>query len=74
MDGEWPGKVPARRPWRGKVRLKAPDHTFLVLVELLIRLRFRFAGSPMSLSWQVIDNLRIGFIYALVLEAFKVGS
>ena len=47
---------------------------FLVLVELLIRLRFRFAGSPMTLSWQVIDNLRIGFVYALVLEAFKVGS
>lgn len=46
----------------------------LVLVELVIRLRFRFVGSPVSLAWQVIDNLRIGFVYALVLEAFKVGS
>lgn len=52
----------------------ASAFTLLVLVELLIRLRFRFANSPLTLSWQVIDNLRIGFTYALVLEAFKVGS
>ena len=48
--------------------------SFVVLVELLARLRFRFANTPIPLSWQLIDNARIGFVYALALEAFKVGS
>jgi len=26
------------------------------------------------LGWLVLDNLRIGLVYAVVLEAFKLGS
>ena len=26
------------------------------------------------LGWLLLDNLRIGLVYALVLEAFKLGS
>ena len=47
---------------------------FVVFVELLIRIRFRFAGPTIPLTWQLIDNVRIGFVYAMALEAFKVGS
>ena len=46
----------------------------VVIVELLIRLRNRIKRFPLPLPWQVVDNLRIGFVYALALEAFKVGS
>jgi hypothetical protein len=27
-----------------------------------------------SLGWVVVDNLRMGVVFALVLEAFKLGS
>ena len=47
---------------------------WLVLVELLIRLRSRVVRDPLPLIWQIVDNLRIGLVYAFVLEAFKVGS
>jgi len=29
---------------------------------------------PSPLPWLALDNLRIGTIYAVVLEAFKLGS
>ena len=47
---------------------------WLVIVELLIRLRSRVVRTPVPLIWQIVDNLRIGLVYAIVLEAFKVGS
>jgi hypothetical protein len=37
----------------------------LLLCELLVLMRPR---------WRGLDNLRLGFVYAIVLEAFKVGS
>ena len=46
----------------------------LVLVELLVRLRGRLAPSQPGLGWVVLDNLRIGAVYAVVLEAFKLGT
>jgi hypothetical protein len=47
----------------------------LVLVlELLIRLRSRTVRDSVPLGWLLVDNLRIGLVYALVLEAFKLGS
>jgi hypothetical protein len=30
-------------------------------------------GEP-PLLWRVIDNLRIGLVYAVVLEAYKLGT
>ncbi|MFM7651465.1 MAG: DUF565 domain-containing protein, partial [Vulcanococcus sp.] len=42
--------------------------------ELVVRLRTRLVGERLSLGWLMLDNLRIGVMYALVLEAFKLGS
>jgi hypothetical protein len=46
----------------------------LVLVEIMVRLRTRLAGTDPGLLWTVLDNFRIGAVYALVLEGFKLGS
>ena len=46
----------------------------LALCELLIFLRQSLCKSAVPLHWRLLDNLRIGFVYAVVLEAFKVGS
>jgi len=42
--------------------------------ELMVRLRTRAITDVPSLAWVVVDNLRIGVVFALVLEAFKLGS
>lgn len=46
----------------------------VLLIELAVRLRTRLAGERPALGWLLIDNLRIGLLYAVVLEAFKLGS
>jgi hypothetical protein len=46
----------------------------LVIVELMIRLRSRFVRAAAPLGWVLCDNLRLGAVYAVVLEAFKVGT
>lgn len=46
----------------------------LLTFELLVRLRSRFVVSTPPLGWVIVDNLRIGATYALVLEAFKLGT
>jgi hypothetical protein len=46
----------------------------LLTMETLVRLRTRLMGPEPSLAWVLVDNLRIGATYALVLEAFKVGT
>ena len=48
--------------------------TTLVSCELLVLLRRRVVSSPMAFHWRLLDHLRIGLVYAVVLEAFKVGS
>jgi hypothetical protein len=45
-----------------------------LLLELLVRLRTRLVGERPGLGWIVTDNLRLGVVYAVVLEAFKLGS
>ena len=42
--------------------------------EMFVRLRSRVDRVPLPLHWQVMDNIRVGFVYSVVLEAFKVGS
>ncbi len=42
--------------------------------EALVRLRSRTVEDNPSLGWVLVDNLRIGVVFALVLEAFKLGS
>ena len=45
----------------------------ILIIELIIRLK----PSPKSkifVFWSVVDKVRIGATYALILEAFKLGS
>jgi predicted membrane protein len=46
----------------------------VLMIELAVRLRGRLAGVSPALGWKLLDNLRIGLMYAVVLEAFKLGS
>ncbi len=46
----------------------------VLLVELVVRLRGRLVKGQPALGWVMLDNLRIGVVYALMLEAFKLGS
>ena len=46
----------------------------VVLLELVVRLRSHVVQSRPSLAWVLCDNLRIGLVYAVVLEGFKLGS
>ncbi|MCT0226479.1 DUF565 domain-containing protein [Synechococcus sp. CS-1328] len=43
-------------------------------IELLVRLRTRWVRQEPPLIWVLVDNLRMGGVYAVVLEAFKLGS
>ena len=47
---------------------------WLLVIEVVVRLRSRLVADDPSLAWIVVDNLRIGLVYAVVLEAFKLGS
>jgi len=45
----------------------------IILFEIIIRMK-PLVKSNMYLLWRVLDKIRIGSIYALILEAFKLGS
>ena len=60
-------RVPGGRP--------AVVLTLVLSMELLVRLRTRVARSEEKpLLWVMLDNLRLGATYAVVLEAFKLGT
>jgi hypothetical protein len=46
----------------------------VLVIELLVRLRSRWVSGVVPLPWLVVDNVRMGAVYAVVLEAFKLGS
>jgi len=47
----------------------------LVASEVLVRLRSLGANvANPSLLRQAVDNIRVGFVFSVVLEAFKLGS
>ena len=46
----------------------------VVGLELVVRLRGRLVRERPGLGWVMVDNLRIGLVYAVVLEAFKLGT
>lgn len=46
----------------------------VLAIEILIRLRSRLVSGEPPFPWVLIDNLRIGIVYALVLEAIKLGT
>ena len=45
----------------------------IVFIEIIIRIK-PAASSKFHYLWTVVDKLRIGAIYAVILEAFKLGS
>ena len=45
----------------------------IVLIEFIIRIK-PSASSKFYYLWSVVDKVRIGAIYAVILEAFKLGS
>ena len=46
----------------------------VLVLEVLVRLRGRLVSGEPPLLWRLLDNLRIGLVYAVVLEAFKLGT
>tara|TARA_B100000073_G_scaffold257956_1_gene217864 strand:- start:917 stop:1243 length:327 start_codon:yes stop_codon:yes gene_type:complete len=45
----------------------------ILIIELIIRLK-PTSKSNLYSFWSIVDNVRIGATYALILEAFKLGS
>ena len=45
----------------------------IVFIEIIIRIK-PSSSSKYYYLWSVVDKLRIGAIYAVILEAFKLGS
>ena len=46
----------------------------VIFIECIIRFRDSIIKSKKSIFLLTVDNIRIGFVYAVVLEAFKLGS
>ena len=46
----------------------------VLILEVIVRLRSNVRPGPWPLPWLALDNLRIGPVYAVVLEAYKLGS
>ena len=45
----------------------------IVIFEIIVRIK-PLKKSNIYLIWTLIDKIRIGAVYALILEAFKLGS
>jgi len=45
----------------------------IIFIEIIIRIK-PSSSSKIYAIWSVVDKLRIGAIYAIILEAFKLGS
>ena len=45
----------------------------IVFIEIIIRIK-PSSSSKFYYLWTVVDKLRIGAVYAIILEAFKLGS
>ena len=45
----------------------------IIIFKIIIRIK-PLTKSNMYLLWMFLDKLRIGAVYALILEAFKLGS
>tara|TARA_A100000164_G_scaffold306107_1_gene282466 strand:+ start:165 stop:491 length:327 start_codon:yes stop_codon:yes gene_type:complete len=45
----------------------------IIIIELIIRIRPSPISSFFNL-WSIVDKVRIGATYAIILEAFKLGS
>ena len=59
------------------VYLKERSLTALIIVaivEITVRLRNKLNQDKLPIFIIILDNLRLGSVYAVVLEAFKLGS
>ena len=45
----------------------------IIIFEVIIRMKPQ-RNSNIYLLWMLLDKIRIGAVYALILEAFKLGS
>ena len=45
----------------------------ILFIEIIIRIK-PSSSSKIYYLWSIVDKLRIGAIYAIILEAFKLGS
>ena len=45
----------------------------IILFEIIIRMKPQI-NSNIYFVWMLLDKIRIGAVYALILEAFKLGS
>ena len=45
----------------------------IILFEIIIRMKPE-TNSNLYFVWMLLDKIRIGAVYALILEAFKLGS
>ena len=45
----------------------------ILIIELIIRIK-PSANSSLFYLWSIVDKVRIGATYAVILEAFKLGS
>ena len=45
----------------------------IILFEIIIRMKPQ-SNSNIYFVWMLLDKVRIGAVYALILEAFKLGS
>jgi len=45
----------------------------IIFIEIIIRIK-PSSNSKFYYVWTVVDKIRIGAIYAVILEAFKLGS
>jgi hypothetical protein len=59
-----------------RVNYQRPLAVFLmvIFIELLIRARTYVKREPWPLGWLALDNIRIGCVFSVVFEAFKLGS
>ena len=46
----------------------------VIVVELLVRARTYVKREPWPIGWLAIDNIRIGAVFSVVFEGFKLGS
>ena len=48
--------------------------SMVFVIELLVRARTYVKREPWPIGWLAIDNIRIGAVFSVVFEAFKLGS
>ena len=48
--------------------------SMVIVIELLVRARTYVKREPWPIGWLAIDNIRIGAVFSVVFEAFKLGS